>query len=331
MQVQPTRVPRQRTRDRNVARAHRNRGRHGIVQSHSGHPAGQVVRHDVEGEPRAVGGKATGGQVIQGHAVLEVADGVLHHRVAAVVRFQHEHGARAIGDQGVTASGLPAPEKQHEVDLGAWGMTTPDFFWQLADDDEPGICVYVDGLSEGIHGNPARARRDNQLRDALDAKGYRVLALAASQLDDRDAIRAHLRRLARALGEREAAEALRFRDDWWREPAAPSAPAARAARAPAAPVAAAPDELQYLGGAARHLVEQVCRAGAPRPQVGYELYGDGAAGWPLEAAWPDERVAVVLDAVADRDAWLEAQNWKSRHADRWTPDELRTALLQLEA
>src|SRR6266540_532703 len=56
----------------------------------AGQPAwqGQVVRDDVEGEPGGVGGELPAGQVVEADAVLEVADGVLHLGVAAVVGLQ---------------------------------------------------------------------------------------------------------------------------------------------------------------------------------------------------------------------------------------------------
>ncbi|WP_235487028.1 hypothetical protein, partial [Frankia sp. AvcI1] len=44
------------------------------------------------------------------------------------------------------------------------------------------------------------------------------------------------------------------------------------------------------------------------PEPGWEVGPDNAA-WQLELAWPDDRVAVVLDAEPARDAWLDAGGW----------------------
>jgi hypothetical protein len=220
----------------------------------------------------------------------------------------------------VTAARLPTPERQHRVDLGAWGSTTPDFYWELADEDEPGLCVFVDGLSRGIHGGPDQQAEDRRLRDALEEKGYRVLAIAATQLEDRDAIRGHLRRVARALGEAEAAARLNVDTSWW--PDASPGPAT----SPEAPAPSPVHELQSIREPARQLVEHVCADNVPIPVVGYEIYDDGAPGWPLEAAWPAHRVAVLVDALDERDAWLAAHGWSARHADAWTPEQLKDAI-----
>ncbi len=50
------------------------------------------------------------------------------------------------------------------------------------------------------------------------------------------------------------------------------------------------------------------RPDLPVPEPGWEVGPDNAA-WQLELAWPDDRVAVVLDAESARDAWLDADGW----------------------
>jgi hypothetical protein len=184
----------------------------------------------------------------------------------------------------------------------------------------------VDGLSERIHGNSSRARRDTQLREALDSKGYRVLAIAATQLDDRGAVRAHLRRLAKALDQRDSAETLRTGEDWWKEPTLVVSQGTDQS-ASAATNLPPQNELQFVGAAARGLLEAAVRLGASLPQIGYELLDEGAAGWPIEAAWPQVRVAVIIDSIPERDRWLEEHGWDARHADHWTPEALRSAIL----
>uniref|UniRef100_UPI002024D37F DUF1998 domain-containing protein n=1 Tax=Frankia sp. CiP1_Cm_nod1 TaxID=2897160 RepID=UPI002024D37F len=95
------------------------------------------------------------------------------------------------------------------------------------------------------------------------------------------------------------------------------------------------------------LVRGVLAAGAPPPEIGYEI-GDQA--WQAEVAWPAARVAVLLGPVAaepgdatgpggadgstadgstagdaeiaDRDAAYTAAGWDARTATRWAVDEL---------
>ena len=83
----------------------------------------------------------------------------------------------------------------------ALGSTTPDVFY-CAEDHEPdeGVCIYLDGLSRHIHGNPETAERDRQICAWLRGSGYEVLEIAASELGDEQAMAKHFRRLAGYLG-----------------------------------------------------------------------------------------------------------------------------------
>ena len=51
-------------------------------------PAGQVMRHHLDGQPGAVGWEAPRGEMVQSDAVLEVSDGILDLGVAAMVGLQ---------------------------------------------------------------------------------------------------------------------------------------------------------------------------------------------------------------------------------------------------
>ena len=48
----------------------------------------KVVRHHLDGQPGSVGGEAPRGEMVQSHAVLEVANGILDFGVAAMVGLQ---------------------------------------------------------------------------------------------------------------------------------------------------------------------------------------------------------------------------------------------------
>jgi len=105
---------------------------------------------------------------------------------------------------------------QHAIDLGRpLGLTKPDFFFEDASGRSDGICVYLDGLSRHIHGNPTTAKRDRELREELRSRSYEVLEIAATQLTDRGAMQRHFYRLGRLLLGREAAERLREQDEWF--------------------------------------------------------------------------------------------------------------------
>lgn len=98
-------------------------------------------------------------------------------------------------------AGLPAPICQHPIALGAgYGNTIPDFFY-TGEDDEPGICIYLDGMAGHIHGNPEQADKDNAIRAKLDSLGYEVVVVRSFELDDKDAVvRAIAKIAARLVG-----------------------------------------------------------------------------------------------------------------------------------
>jgi len=96
------------------------------------------------------------------------------------------------------------------------GTTTPDVFYR-ADyhDEDEGICIYLDGLSAHLHGNPQTAERDRRIRDWLRNNGYEVIEIAVSDLDDRDAMIRHFRKLAGYLGASEVREAIKADTTWF--------------------------------------------------------------------------------------------------------------------
>ena len=70
-------------------------------------PASEIVGDHLDREPGAVGGEAAGRQVIEPHAVLQVADRVLDLGVAAMVGLQFERLSVAVGDEGVVDTPCP--------------------------------------------------------------------------------------------------------------------------------------------------------------------------------------------------------------------------------
>lgn len=111
-------------------------------------------------------------------------------------------------------AGLPEFEWQKPISLGhPLGSTTPDAFFAM--EDMPGLCVYVDGLSRTLHGDPQTAARDRRLREALRSRGYQVIEIPASHLEDRETMQRHIASIARWLLGPEAARRVQSNQDWW--------------------------------------------------------------------------------------------------------------------
>lgn len=113
-------------------------------------------------------------------------------------------------------AGFHGWEAQRVIELGMpLGRTRPDFFFADPEDRREGICIYLDGMSRRLHGDPATARRDREIREELRERGYEVIEIQASQLQDKEAMRKHFYRLGRLLLGRQAAEAIRAGDGWF--------------------------------------------------------------------------------------------------------------------
>jgi hypothetical protein len=113
---------------------------------------------------------------------------------------------------------MPAGQWQHPINLGLpLGTTRPDVFFGGEDEHEPGVCVYLDGLSEHIHGNPRTREKDIAIRTTLRGRAYEVVEIAASELFDRDQMIRHMARIAKLVDGKERAR--RVRDDlgWYAE------------------------------------------------------------------------------------------------------------------
>jgi hypothetical protein len=89
---------------------------------------------------------------------------------------------------------------------------------------DEGVCIYLDGLSRHLHGNPETSEHDRRIRDWLRNKGYEVLEIAASDLYDEAAMLRHFRKLANYLSEPELRARLSTDTRWYHAPvlAAPS-------------------------------------------------------------------------------------------------------------
>jgi hypothetical protein len=113
-------------------------------------------------------------------------------------------------------AGFPAPIGQRSIQLGLpLGSTTPDFFYEDPAERAEGVCIYLDGMSRHIHGNPATQRRDREIREELRQRGYEVIEIPFGHLSDRDAMVRHFYRLGRILLGKEDANKLREDGSWF--------------------------------------------------------------------------------------------------------------------
>lgn len=98
----------------------------------------------------------------------------------------------------------------------AVGTTTPDVIYQAPHHDEDeGVCVYLDGLSGHLHGNPETAEQDQRIRSWLRNHGWEVIEIPWSELFDEGAMVRHFRRLAGYLGERSLRDRVRDDTSWF--------------------------------------------------------------------------------------------------------------------
>jgi ATP-dependent helicase YprA (DUF1998 family) len=101
---------------------------------------------------------------------------------ARLVRLLHEHHfpSGVCRKRFITSAGLP---------------TEPDWLHE-----ETKVAVYLDGMSRALHGDPKTAQRDQLIRGMLELDGYAVIVVQSRDLDDPQAIRLHLKNIAKAIG-----------------------------------------------------------------------------------------------------------------------------------
>ena len=92
--------------------------------------------------------------------------------------------------------GFPVPPVgQHKVAFGDGSYTLADFAYP-----EQNVLVFIDGMSEAIHGNPAQQKKDRLLRAKARMKGWNVVEITAEALDDDESLAVHLEEIAVYLG-----------------------------------------------------------------------------------------------------------------------------------
>ena len=105
----------------------------------------------------------------------------------------------------------------HPIDIGYQiGSTTPDVYFagDPDDEDDKGVCIYLDGMSAHFHGNPKTAEKDKEIRAWLQNHGYEVISINATELDDHNAVVRHFKKLAKYLGDKPMAKRLDEDREW---------------------------------------------------------------------------------------------------------------------
>ena len=97
------------------------------------------------------------------------------------------------------------------------GSTTPDVYYLGDEDDDAdkGVCVYLDGLSSSLHGDPLIAARDREIRSWLRNNGYQVIDISVVELDDRGAMVRRFKKLAPYLEGKDLAKRIEEDSSWF--------------------------------------------------------------------------------------------------------------------
>jgi Domain of unknown function (DUF1998) len=144
------------------------------------------------------------------------------HEIPSKLPQTESQGEQPVNDAEIilrdmlVRAGFPTPKAQYSIDLDKpLGTTTPDFFYEDPDEASEGVCIYLDGMSQHLHGNPDRKQRDRAIRDELESLGYEVFTIPASNLSDRDAMTKYFFRIGRILLGKQKAKQLREQADWF--------------------------------------------------------------------------------------------------------------------
>jgi len=113
-------------------------------------------------------------------------------------------------------AGFHGARPQHEIEIGTHiKRTIPDFFFEDESGQTLGICVYLDGLSDVLHGKRQAHQTDRYIIDWLSNEGYAVRRIAATELDDPGTISQHFFWIGQRLVGVQRARQLRERPDEW--------------------------------------------------------------------------------------------------------------------
>ena len=113
------------------------------------------------------------------------------------------------------AAGLVNFETEKPIVLSGGVTTRPDVYFHAPNDQYEGVCVYLDGMSEHLHGNAQTAAKDRQIRDELLNTDYEVVAIQYQEIYDKTVMRTHMRRIAKAVAGKVKAKEVEASDEWF--------------------------------------------------------------------------------------------------------------------
>lgn len=113
------------------------------------------------------------------------------------------------------AAGLVNFETEKPIALSGGITTRPDVYFHAPNDQYEGVCVYLDGMSEHLHGNAQTAAKDRQIRDELLNTDYEVVAIQYQEIYDKTVMRTHMRRIAKAVAGKAKAKEVEASDQWF--------------------------------------------------------------------------------------------------------------------
>ncbi len=115
----------------------------------------------------------------------------------------------------LNAAGLSSFETEKPIELSGGVITRPDVYFHMPSDQFEGVCVYLDGMSEHLHGNSQTAARDRQIRDELLNTDFEVVVIQYQELYDKTVMRMHMRKIAKAVAGKAKAKEVEASDAWF--------------------------------------------------------------------------------------------------------------------
>lgn len=115
----------------------------------------------------------------------------------------------------LNAAGLGNFETERPIKLSGGIVTRPDVYFDAPHDQITGVCIYLDGMSEHLHGNALTAVQDRHIRDELLNTDYEVVAIQYQELYDKTVMRTYMRRIAKVVAGKDKAKEVEASDAWF--------------------------------------------------------------------------------------------------------------------
>jgi hypothetical protein len=102
-------------------------------------------------------------------------------------------------------AGFSEPDREQPIEIGPpYDRTIPDLSYE-DETTEIKVAIYLDGLSDGIHGSKDTQQKDRTIRQQLELDDWDVIDISNDALSDPEALRLAFRRMAKALKRNDSA------------------------------------------------------------------------------------------------------------------------------